>query len=96
MSEINNLLNNISNIKTDIKSAIESKGQNVTNLSSYPNAIRNISGGGDVPISYAQLFNIANSIYNPGIPDDSSTANFTAEDEQVCLQRALKIIRGGI
>jgi len=95
MAEINNLLNNILNIKTDIKSAIESKGQNVTNLSSYPNAIRNISGG-DVPISYAQLFNIANSIYNPGIPDDSSTANFTIEDEQVCLQRALKIIRGGI
>lgn len=44
MSEINNLLNNILNIKTDIKSAIENKGQNVSNLASYPNAIMNIEG----------------------------------------------------
>ena len=57
MSEINNLLNNIVNIKTDIKSAIENKGQNVTNFASYPNAISNIvSGGGsnsyegDIPV----------------------------------------------
>ena len=42
MSEINNLLNSISNIKIDIKSAIENKGQNVTNFASYPNAILNI------------------------------------------------------
>ena len=42
MSEINNLLNSISNIKIDIKEAIENKGQIVTNFASYPNAILNI------------------------------------------------------
>lgn len=42
MSEINNLLNSISNIKIDIKEAIINKGQTVTNFASYPNAILNI------------------------------------------------------
>ena len=53
-----------------------------------------VSGSSDA--TYAELFAIADSIYNPDIPDDSATANFTTDDEQVCLQRALKILRGGI
>ena len=46
--------------------------------------------------TYAELFAIADSIYNPDIPDDSATANFTIDDEQICLQRALKILKGAI
>ena len=46
--------------------------------------------------TYAELFTIADNIYNPSVPDDSETADFTIDDEQVCLQRALKILRGGI
>ena len=45
MAELNNLLDNVLNIKNDIKSAIENKGQNITNFSSYPNAILNIDTG---------------------------------------------------
>lgn len=44
--------------------------------------------------TYTELFAIADNIYNPSVPDDSATANFTIDDEQVCLQRALKILRG--
>ena len=46
--------------------------------------------------TYAELFAIADDIYNPDVPDDSATANFTIDDEQVCLQRALKILKGVI
>lgn len=46
--------------------------------------------------TYAELFAIADNIYNPDIPDDSTTANFTIDDEQICLQRALKILKGAI
>lgn len=46
--------------------------------------------------TYAELFAIADNIYNPDIPDDSTTANFTVDDEQICLQRALKILKGAI
>ncbi len=46
--------------------------------------------------TYAELFAIADNIYNPDIPDDSATANFTIDDEQICLQRALKILKGAI
>lgn len=53
-----------------------------------------VPSSGDV--TYAELFAIADDIYNPGIPDDSATANFTVNDEQICLQKALKILRGGI
>ena len=53
----------------------------------------NISGE---DATYAELFAIADNIYNPDVPDDSATANFTIDDEQVCLQRALKILRGVI
>ena len=45
MSELNNLLDNVINIKQDIKSAIENKGYTVTNLASYPSAIDNIVNG---------------------------------------------------
>ena len=53
----------------------------------------NISGE---DATYAELFAIADNIYNPDIPDDSETANFTIDDEQICLQRALKILKGAI
>lgn len=53
----------------------------------------NISGE---DATYAELFAIADDIYNPDVPDDSATANFTIDDEQVCLQRALKILKGVI
>ena len=53
----------------------------------------NISGE---DATYAELFAIADNIYNPDVPDDSATANFTIDDEPVCLQRALKILRGVI
>ena len=46
--------------------------------------------------TYAELFTIADNIYNPSVPDDSATADFTIGDEEICLQRALKILRGGI
>lgn len=53
----------------------------------------NISGE---DATYAELFAIADNIYNPDVPDDSATANFTINDEQICLQRALKILKGVI
>jgi len=43
MNELTNLLDNVLNIKTDIKAAIQNKGQSVTNFASYPNAILNIT-----------------------------------------------------
>ena len=65
MSEINNLLTNISNIKADIKSAIENKGQNVTDFASYPNAISNIVSGGSKGVySYDSLENMYVDISN--------------------------------
>lgn len=51
---------------------------------------------GTADTTYAELFAIADNIYNPSVPDDSATANFTINDEQVCLQRALKILKGVI
>jgi len=53
MTELNNLLETIQNIKINIGNAIENKGQTVTNFASYPNAILNIpsgSGSGDVKL----------------------------------------------
>lgn len=49
-------------------------------------------GGGQ--LSYSELFALATSIYDTGIADDSETANFTIDDEMICLQRGLKILRG--
>lgn len=49
MTELNNLLENIQNIKINIGNAIENKGQTVTNFASYPNAILNIKAAeGDI------------------------------------------------
>lgn len=64
MAEINDLLSNISNIKTDIKSAIKNKGQNVTNFASYPNAISNIVSGGEGVKQYDSLENMYADISN--------------------------------
>ena len=50
------------------------------------------SGGSQ--LSYSELFALVTSIYDTGIADDSETANFTIDDEMVCLQRGLKILRG--
>ena len=49
------------------------------------------SGG---QLSYSELFALTTSIYDTGIADDSETANFTVDDEMICLQRGLKILRG--
>ena len=87
MAEINDLLSNISNIKTDIKSAIENKGQNVTNLASYPNAILNIVSGGSSGIkifdSIANMQNSSNSstgdlavVYNSTIDNITENTQF--------------------
>lgn len=51
---------------------------------------------GTADATYAELFAIADDIYNPSVPDDSATANFTIDDEQICLQRALKILKGAV
>ncbi len=51
---------------------------------------------GTADATYAELFAIADDIYNPSVPDDSETANFTIDDEQICLQRALKILKGAV
>ena len=49
MTELNNLLETIQNIKINIGNAIENKGQTVTNFASYPNAILNIKAAeGDI------------------------------------------------
>lgn len=51
---------------------------------------------GTADATYAELFAIADDIYNPDVPDDSATADFTIDDEQICLQRALKILKGAV
>ena len=51
---------------------------------------------GQSDLDYKELFDIASSIYNNGIPDDSATAIFDIDEEQVCLQKALDILRGRI
>ena len=86
MAEINDLLSNISNIKTDIKSAIENKGQNVTNLASYPNAILNIASGGSSGIkifdSIANMQNSSNSSTGDLAIVYSSTIDSITENTQ--------------
>jgi len=78
-----------------------SSGTNSQRILQNNQKLRNIKaridalGPGEDP-TYAELFAIADDIYNPGIPDDSATATFTIDDEQICLQKALKILRGGI
>ena len=85
MAELNDLLSNISNIKTDIKSAIENKGQNVTNFASYPNAISNIvSGGSGGVYQYSSLENMYNDVPNRsngdiGVVYESSQAGITKD-----------------
>lgn len=85
----------------------QSKTLNVTQNGNYNllpdtgyDAMSNVIVEVSVPTTgdatYAELFAIADNIYNPDIPDDSATANFTIDDEQVCLQRALKILKGAI
>ena len=43
-------LTKINEIKTNIKNAIQNKGQSVTNFESYPDAINNISGSGPIKL----------------------------------------------
>lgn len=54
--------------------------------------VNKVCGGSQ--LSYLELFALATSIYDTGIVDDSETANFTIDDEMICLQRGLKILRG--
>ena len=63
MSLIDNL-SAINTIKQNIKNAIEFKGQNVTNFASYPNAIENISSGGEGVYQYNSLENMYADISN--------------------------------
>ena len=51
---------------------------------------------GSDEIEYKKVFVLAVSIYDSGVEDDSVTADFTINDEQICLQRALKILRGAV
>ncbi len=48
------------------------------------------------PTTYAELFTIADTIYKTGIEDDSETAEFTEDDEFMCLNRAVRILKGVI
>lgn len=46
MTELNNLLENISNIKDDITNALNQQNASFTNFASYPGAIENLKTGG--------------------------------------------------
>ena len=56
-------------------------------------ALENKTASGE-DLSYSELFALASSIMETGIEDDSETADFTVDDEMVCLQRGLKILKG--
>lgn len=45
MTELNNLIENILNIKNDITNALNQKNASFTNFASYPGAIENIKTG---------------------------------------------------
>lgn len=63
MSFVNNL-NIINSIKHNIKNAIETKGQTVTNFASYPASIENIISGGNGVKQYDSLENMYADISN--------------------------------
>ncbi len=68
MSLVNDL-NTINTIKQTIKSAIETKGQNVTNFASYPASIENIVSGGNGVKQYDSLENMYADISNAHTDD---------------------------
>lgn len=67
-------LNTINTIKANIKTAIENKGQTVTNFGSYPEAINNISGSGPI-----KLFNTVEEMQNDENPIEGDLAVVYAE-----------------
>ena len=52
------------------------------------------ASGEDLP--YSELFALASSIMETGIEDDSETADFNEDEEEICLYKALKILKGVI
>ena len=52
------------------------------------------ASGEDLP--YSELFALASSIMETGIEDDSETADFNENEEEICLYKALKILKGVI
>ena len=77
-------LTQINLIKTNIKNAIENKGQTITNFLSYPGAIENISGGGAYQYNslenmYADISNRSNR--DIGVVYASSQAGITETTE---------------
>lgn len=64
MTQLNDLLSNVTNIKNDIKQAIINKGQTVTNFASYPNAILNIQTGGSGDEGDIKLFSTVEELNN--------------------------------
>ena len=84
----------IENIQTgeDLNDVLNIQDQKIAELEE---ALENKTAGSG-EINYEEVFRLAVSIYDSGIEDDSETADFTTDDEQICLQRALKILKGGI
>lgn len=64
MTQLNDLLSNVTNIKNDIKQAIINKGQTVTNFASYPNAILNIQTGRSGDEGDIKLFSTVEELNN--------------------------------
>lgn len=81
MAKINNDLNTALNIKADIKSAIQNKGQTVTNLASFPNAILNIKTTPDTqtksvnPTTSQQIITPDSGKYLSAVTVNAVTAN---------------------
>ena len=46
--------------------------------------------------NYSSLLTIANNIANTNYTDDSSSINFNEDEEEICLYKALKILKGVI
>lgn len=45
---------------------------------------------------YSSLLAIANNIANTDYTDDSSSIDFNEDEEEICLYKALKILKGVI
>ena len=93
MSTIIQDLDTLRDTRDEMKEALINKGQTVTkDIRTYAEAISNIQQETPDP-TYSELFTLASSIYNPGIPDDSSTAIFTEDEEIRCLEQIIDIIK---
>lgn len=79
-------------ISEDLMEVLNAQDQKIAELEE---ALAYKTAGSD-EIEYKKVFVLAVSIYDSGVEDDSVTADFTINDEQICLQRALKILRGAV